>query len=106
LICEALGMFEALGIQRGVAECVHAAGAVMVAEGDAATGARLFGAAERMMEDVGAELWPADAHERERDLAALKEAMAEEDAERELAAGRAMANEEAVRMACPSRQEA
>jgi predicted ATPase len=94
----ALSSHEAMGNRRGLSEALSGAAAVAAALGDAAAGARLFGASARAMLDAGAGWWPADARERERDLAALR-ALAYADLDAEIAAGEEMTAEEATALA-------
>jgi hypothetical protein len=88
--------------RRGIAECLLAFGSLAVAEGDAVRAAALFGAADAAMSAAGAGQWPADAHERERDLAALRQQLDTAALDAALARGRALPEDEAVALCAPS----
>jgi tetratricopeptide (TPR) repeat protein len=99
LLREALDGHRKLGNRRGVAECLQGFASVAVAQDEGLLAARLFGAAERALADAGAGAWPADEHERERDLAELRQLMFDADIEREMALGRALTGEQAIALA-------
>ena len=96
---ETLEEYGRAGNRRGVAESLQGLASIAAARGDDARSARLFGAADRALADAGAGAWPADAHERGRDLAVLAGRLPPDDLERELAAGRAMTVDEATALA-------
>jgi hypothetical protein len=74
-----------------------------VAQDDGLRAARLFGAAERALEEAGAGPWPADAHERERDISELQQLIFDADVQREMARGRSLTAEQATAIAIDHR---
>jgi tetratricopeptide (TPR) repeat protein len=91
----ALDEYTRMGNHRGVAECLQGFASVAVAQDEGQRAARLFGAADRALEEAGAGPWPADAHERKRDIADLQQLMFDADMEREMALGRSLSVEQA-----------
>lgn len=85
---KALAQFETAANLRGIAECTLGLAGVDVTSGEYERAARLMGAADRVLEDLGVQPWPSDAREREHDRAAISRAIGEAALEREHAAGR------------------
>lgn len=99
LFREGLAIHAETGNQVGIAECLAGIATVLTAQGCAADGARLFGAAEIARGEAGAILWPANQMEYDRSLAILREAMDEEALTAAWRAGRAMSIEETLQIA-------
>jgi tetratricopeptide (TPR) repeat protein len=55
---EALEIFRRNGDQRGIAECLAGLGGVAAERGDGTRAARAFGAASRLLEEIGADIFP------------------------------------------------
>ncbi len=79
-----------------MAFCLTALAGVICSAGDAARAARLFGAAQRLLESLGAVLDPSGSLEYSDDLAAARNQLGEQTFKEALAAGRAMTVEQAV----------
>ena len=94
-----LASFERLGHRRGMAEAIIGIGAVAAARGQHKRAARLIGAGDRLIEEIGAGLWPADARERECDLAVIRDAIGSDALAEEIAAGRDLTLEAALQLA-------
>jgi predicted ATPase len=95
----ALDEYGKLGNRRGVAECLQGFASVAVAQDEGLRAARLFGAAERALAEAGAGAWPADEHERQRDMAELRQLIFDADVEREMALGHTLTVEQAAVLA-------
>jgi hypothetical protein len=86
---EGLALSQELKGRRGMAWCLECLAEVAVTEGQPERGARLMGAAEGLIEAIGASWPPTHAAGRERALAALRTALGEEAAAAALAESRA-----------------
>ncbi len=89
LLDEALELSRDRGDKRLEAEALQARAAVEVEQGDAARAARMRGAAESLLDEVGAELSPPELELDDDLLPKLEQALGKEAVEREWAAGRA-----------------
>lgn len=69
---EALNLFRRIGDWRGAADCLVGAGCVLAAAGQAAEGARLFGAGEAALHALSTQLWAANRADYRRWLAFAK----------------------------------
>jgi non-specific serine/threonine protein kinase len=85
--------------KRGIAMDLEGLAAVAVGQAQSRRAARLFGAAERVREAMGAPLPPADRAEHDRSVAAVRGALGEDAFAAAWAEGRAMSLEEATRYA-------
>jgi len=83
----------------GIAECLAGIAAVLTAQGCAADGARLFGAAEIAREETKTVLWPANQMEYDRSLAILRTVLDEASLAAAWSDGRAMPTEAILRLA-------
>jgi hypothetical protein len=93
---EALSVFQGAHEQTNIAECLAGLAAVAVAEGQPERGARLFSAADALLQAAGAMLDPADVAERERSLASIRAQSDQAALDAAWAAGRVMTLEQAV----------
>jgi hypothetical protein len=93
---EGLALSQELKNRRGMAYCMESLAEVAVAEGQPERGARLMGAAEGVLEAIGATWPPSYVAGRERALGAIRTALGDETADAALAKGRAMSLEEAI----------
>lgn len=96
LFREGLALQVEMENQAGIAECLTGIASVLVLQGRAADGARLFGAAEVLREKSQAVLWPANRIEYDGSMAALRREMDEASITAAWAAGRALSTEQAV----------
>jgi predicted ATPase/class 3 adenylate cyclase len=87
---EGLSGSQELKNRRGMAYCLECLAEVAAAQGQPERGARLMGAAEGLIEAIGASWPPSYAAGRERALAAIRAVLGEETAAAALAEGRAM----------------
>jgi predicted ATPase len=94
-----LDEYAKMGNRRGVAECLQGFASVAVAQDEGLRAARLFGAAARAMAEAGAGAWPADEHERTRDIDELHQLIFDTDIEREMERGRTLTPEQATAFA-------
>lgn len=96
---ESLVLSHKLGDKSYIAFCLTALAGVIQATGDARRAARLFGAAQGLLESLGAVLDPSGSREYSNDLAAVHNQLGESAFEEERAAGGAMTAEQAVEYA-------
>lgn len=99
---QALTQYRRLGEGRGVGECLIGFGAVAAAEGRAADAARLFGAGDAALEELGTQLWPSNRPDFERWLARARRGLAGRDFDRAWADGRLLSLEQAIVLALES----
>jgi tetratricopeptide (TPR) repeat protein len=99
LFGDALTMGRDRGDKRVAAECLQGLAVVANAQGDAAGSARLHGAAEALLEAIGATPTPAEEAIRERFVPPVREALGEDAFGAEWAAGRALPTDEAISVA-------
>jgi predicted ATPase/class 3 adenylate cyclase len=88
--------FHNLGDRRGMAECLAGLAAVIGAEGEPEVAARLFGAAESLLESIGAVIWPSNRADHERNVATARARLDPDTFAAAWAAGRALTAEQAV----------
>jgi predicted ATPase/DNA-binding XRE family transcriptional regulator len=93
---ESLVLSQKLGDKSYIAFCLTALAGVIQATGDARRAARLFGAAQGLLESLGAVLDPSGSLEYSNDLAAVRNQLGESAFEEARAAGGAMTVEQAV----------
>ncbi len=93
---ESLDLSHKLGDKSYVAFCLTALAGVIQATGDARRAARLFGAAQGLLESLGAVLDPSGSLEYSNDLAAVRNQLGESAFEEARAAGEAMTVDQAV----------
>ena len=93
---ESLVLSHKLGDKSYIAFCLTALAGVIQATGDARRAARLFGAAQGLLESLGAVLDPSGSLEYSNDLAAVRNQLGESAFEEARAAGEAMTVEQAV----------
>jgi predicted ATPase/class 3 adenylate cyclase len=98
-LAESLGIGRELGDQRIIAHCLAGLAAVAVVTGEAQRAARLFGAAEVLLESLKARFDPADQLVYERHLAAARATLGPPAFEAARAAGREMPLAQAVALA-------
>jgi hypothetical protein len=98
---EGLAMFQRLGNQRGIAECVAGFATLRIAQGDARWGGMLIGAAEAVLRPTGAAWWPADRVEHERSLASARAVLPADAFSAAWARGQAMTMEQAIHSCQP-----
>lgn len=96
---ESLVLSHKLGDKSYIAFCLTALAGVIQATGDARRAARLFGAAQGLLESLGAVLDPSGSREYSNDLAAVHNQLGESAFEEARAAGGAMTAEQAVEYA-------
>jgi non-specific serine/threonine protein kinase len=96
---KALVIAQALGFRVGISDCLDGLGAVAAKRGTWERAARLGGAAETLREAAGAPLEPLEQQLHEGWVRRLREALDRATLDEEWARGRAMAPEEAVRVA-------
>jgi hypothetical protein len=93
---EGLAFSHELEDRRGMAFCLECLAEVAAAQDQPARGARLIGAAERLLDRIGASWPPNYAAGRERSMAVSRTALGEEGAVAAWEDGRAMPLEQAV----------
>jgi predicted ATPase/class 3 adenylate cyclase len=93
---EALGLFRRMGDRRGMAECLAGLAGVLGAWGQAEPAARLFGAAEAAFEALGTSPSPHNQADYDRNLAAVRAALADDAFTAARTAGRGMTTEQAI----------
>ncbi len=97
LFGDALAIAKERGDKRAAAECLQGLGAFAAAQSDdAALAARLFGAAEALLEAIDATASPLEAEIAERAVPVLTAALGEERLAAETASGRAWSPDEAI----------
>jgi len=96
---DALTLFQRLGEERGLAECLIGFGCLAAAAGRAADAGTLFGAAEAGLEALGTQLWLANRPDYERWRARARGSLGTVAFARTMAAGRLLALGEATAMA-------
>jgi predicted ATPase/class 3 adenylate cyclase len=93
---ESLILGSELGDKEGIARCLEGLGAVAGAEGPLEHAVRLYGAAEALREAIDAPLQPSHRSEHDRDVAALRAGLGEEEFTEAWAQGRAMQLKQAI----------
>ncbi|HMA33334.1 MAG TPA: tetratricopeptide repeat protein [Chloroflexia bacterium] len=93
---ESLQLFRDLGNKRGIAECLAGLAGLAGAAGQTDRAGRLFGAAEALLQAIGAPLQPADLAEFERNVARAREGGDAATWQAAWAAGRALSVEAAI----------
>jgi predicted ATPase len=96
LFQESLTMFRKVGNNRGIAECLAGLADLAANQGRSQWAARLLGAAEALLRASDSTWWPADRAEYERNLAAIRAALTEEEFAVVWAEGQAMTLEQAI----------
>jgi hypothetical protein len=100
---ESLTLFQQLGDQGGIAECLEALAGAAGAQGQPLRAARLFGAAEALREKIGVPLSPADRPTYDRTVAAARAQLDASAFTTAWTAGRALTMEQAVSEALEKR---
>ncbi|MDQ3927574.1 MAG: tetratricopeptide repeat protein, partial [Chloroflexota bacterium] len=106
LIIESLKEHREKGNKQGIAECLAALAGVAFTGGHLDRAARLFGAADDLLERIKVPLTPADRAQYDRDLAATRSQVDERAWEMAWAEGRAMSVEHAIEFALAQTVEA
>jgi predicted ATPase/class 3 adenylate cyclase/Tfp pilus assembly protein PilF len=96
---ESLSIRRELGDKKGIVDTLAGLGGVAVSEGDAERGAKLLGAVEAQLTELGAVLDREDRLPLERAIASARSLLEEEAFERAWQEGRAMSMEEAIEYA-------
>lgn len=96
LYCEALEMQRQLGVNDGLSEILLGIAAVLTRHDRPTLAAHLFGASERLRDNMGQVVAPVDRDDYEQIVAAISEALPPEEFESAREAGRGMALEESV----------
>jgi tetratricopeptide (TPR) repeat protein len=99
LFRDALALGRDRGDKRVAAECIQGIAAALGAQGDASKAARLFGAAEALLETIGATPSPPEEAITERFVPPVREALGEDAFTSEWAGGRATSHEDAIELA-------
>jgi DNA-binding CsgD family transcriptional regulator len=103
---EGLTMHWELGYKNGIAYCMEGLAAVIAAMGRPIQAARLWGAAQKLREEIGTSLSPADRADHERRVSAVRAQLDEATFERAWAEGRATPLEQAITDALAQPQSA
>ncbi|MGH8104027.1 MAG: tetratricopeptide repeat protein [bacterium] len=98
LFKEALQLFRKLGDRSGFAECIEGL-AGLAADSNARHAARLYGAAERLREEIGSPIVPNDRPSYERDVLCVRNTLDPQSFSVAWAFGRAMSLDEALALA-------
>jgi tetratricopeptide (TPR) repeat protein len=106
LFSEGLALARDRGDKRVAAECLQGIAAALGAQGQPSTGARLFGAAEALLETIGATPSPAEEAINERFVPPVRDAQGEDAFSADWAAGRATSQEDAIALALAARSGA
>ena len=96
---ESLAMFQKVGNQRGIAECLAGLSGLLAQQGRPEEGVQLLAAAAATQDITGAAWWPADRVEIERNANAMRAALDDASFVRAQEAGRKMTMDEAVAFA-------
>jgi predicted ATPase/DNA-binding SARP family transcriptional activator len=88
-----------LGDRRGIAACLDQCAGIVVEQGQAACGARLWGASEALLEAMGATPSPSEAQERERQARRAQAEIGEEAFTAARTIGRTLSLEQAIALA-------
>jgi tetratricopeptide (TPR) repeat protein len=96
LFRESLAMFQRVGNQRGIAECLAGLAGLFAEQGSVEKAAQLMSAASAIQDEAGAAWWPADRVEVERNLVLIKGALAEPAFEAAWTAGKSMTIDRAI----------
>jgi len=99
LLVEALDRHQEVGDARGLAQCLEAAGGVLVARGRGAAAARLLGAAAACRQRLAAPLPVEDRADHDAALDAVRRDIGPDAADRALAEGRALRSDDAAALA-------
>jgi non-specific serine/threonine protein kinase len=99
LFGEGLALAKERGDKRVAAECLQGLGAVLGTQGDAARAARLFGAAEALLESLSATPSANEVAIAQQFVPPVQAALGEEQLDVEWKAGRAMSPDEAIALA-------
>jgi hypothetical protein len=92
-------MFRRLGNKRGIAECLAGLAGLTARQGHAQKGAIMLGAAESLLHATGADWWPADRQEVERNKEAIRSMLGEIEFASATKKGQGMTLEGALRFA-------
>lgn len=95
---ESLGMFIKLGNQRGMAECLASLAGLWSESGRVLPAAKLLGAAQALLDETGANWWPADRVEVESSLEQLRKHLKPAQFEEAWEVGKKMSLESAINM--------
>ena len=104
-----LALFQTVGIQRGIAECLVGLASTAASQGTCPAivrAARLLGAAEGLREATGMQMWPADRREHDRVEADTHAHLDETAWAAAWAEGRAMTLEQAIAYALEETKDA
>jgi non-specific serine/threonine protein kinase len=93
---ESLALFGQLENKRDIAECLEVLAIIVSTGGQPALAARLFGAAESSLEEIGSTIGPASSVRYQRHVAELRERLGHEAFTASWSEGRAMAVEDAM----------
>jgi non-specific serine/threonine protein kinase len=96
LFADGLRLAKERGDKRVAAECIQGVAAVAGLNGDESEAARLLGAAEALLESIGAHPSPAEIAIADRFAPPAKESLGEDQFAAEWAAGRALPPEQAI----------
>jgi non-specific serine/threonine protein kinase len=99
LFRDSLALYREAGDKQGIAMCVAGLAGVVRAAVQPEWATRLLGAADALLEAIGAHLWPADRMEYDRHVAAVRAYLNENAFEAAWAEGRAMSLEQVVALA-------
>ena len=98
---ESLVIFVKIGNQRGIAESLAGIAGVWGERGELRRAAVLLSAALHMLEAVGAQWWPADRYEYQRNLAMIQSALREDEFTAAWEEGQPLTAEAAIEYATP-----
>jgi predicted ATPase/DNA-binding SARP family transcriptional activator len=99
LFAESLALWRDVGDKWGILSCLEGLAGVAVGHGRSELAARLFGAADALREAIGAPRSPTEQAAHERDLAAVRARLGEEEFAAAWASGRAMPLDTAIAFA-------
>ena len=100
-----LDITRELGDRQGIAYCLESFASLSVGDDNRVLAVRLWGAAERLREEIGSPLAPAEQEEHERAVPAARQALGEEAFDAAWAEGRAMTMEQAIACALDSKAQ-
>src|SRR5262249_31901918 len=96
---ESLGLFRELGDKGGIANALQAFAALSAAQGQEKRVATVWGAVERLREEIGAPLPPNEREDYDRQVSSARLALGEEAFAAAWAEGRTMTLEQAIELA-------
>ena len=96
---QSLALQRDLGNAQGIAECLAGLGGTIAAAGRPDRAARIFAASKALLEQIGVPLAPADQAAMERDMAAARRRLGEQEWHSAWAAGHALSTERALELA-------